>query len=288
MNEYTNQECDEPRGRRLPAYRLLMFCVGVYVFAELAANSFLSLSQSTEQILEAIDLAICGLFFADFCVNLFRARDKRAFLKWGWLDLISSIPLLPFTGVRRVGKIIRVLRAVGAFRSARFVVGHFLTNRSDRTFFAVSLVSILLILTSSVLVLELETTPEANIRTPADALWWAFSTITTVGYGDKYPVTTCGRLLAMVLMTAGVGVFGTFTGFVASWLLRPANHEYQRDSKLTKRHNEVGPIREEVKMAARGPTTDGPGDLRDVARVVVAWPALSAETRSLILASIGH
>lgn len=80
---------------------------------------------------------------------------------------------------------------------------------------------------ASIAILQVEKSPDANIQTPEHALWWAFSTITSVGYGDKYPVTPEGRLVAAVLMTAGVGVFGTFTGFVASWFLgaRAKRHE---------------------------------------------------------------
>lgn len=62
----------------------------------------------------------------------------------------------------------------------------------------------------------METAPESNIKTAEDAIWWAFVTITTVGYGDRFPVTTEGRIIAALLMTAGVGLFGTFTGFIAS------------------------------------------------------------------------
>ena len=63
--------------------------------------------------------------------------------------------------------------------------------------------------------------PEANIKGPEDAVWWAFVTMTTVGYGDRFPVTTEGRLAGALLMVAGVGLFGTFSGFIASWFLAP-------------------------------------------------------------------
>jgi voltage-gated potassium channel len=62
-------------------------------------------------------------------------------------------------------------------------------------------------------------------QTAEDALWWAYVTITTVGYGDKFPVTSEGRLIAGFLMTAGVGLFGTFTGFVASWFVEGREDE---------------------------------------------------------------
>ena len=54
----------------------------------------------------------------------------------------------------------------------------------------------------------------------SDAIWWAYVTMTTVGYGDKYPVTTEGRFVAAILMTVGVGLFGTFTAYVSSWFVK--------------------------------------------------------------------
>lgn len=79
--------------------------------------------------------------------------------------------------------------------------------------------SVLLTIFSSIAILNFEKTPEANIKCPEDALWWSFATITTVGYGDKFPVTTEGRIVAVILMVAGVGLFGTFTAFVASFFV---------------------------------------------------------------------
>lgn len=63
---------------------------------------------------------------------------------------------------------------------------------------------------------EIESYQKSNIKNAEDAIWWTYTTITTVGYGDKYPVTTEGRILAMVLMTFGVGFFGIFTAYIAS------------------------------------------------------------------------
>jgi len=63
--------------------------------------------------------------------------------------------------------------------------------------------------------------PNASITNASDALWWDFVTITTVGYGDRYPTTNAGRLVGVLVMTAGVGLFGTLSGFLANTFLSP-------------------------------------------------------------------
>jgi voltage-gated potassium channel len=94
------------------------------------------------------------------------------------------------------------------------------------------MISFTLVVFCSIAVLNCETSPEANIKTASDALWWSFSTITTVGYGDRYPVTAPGRIIAVVLMTAGVGLFGTFTAYVASFFVQQRRKEEEAREKL--------------------------------------------------------
>lgn len=97
-----------------------------------------------------------------------------------------------------------------------------LERRAEAMFLAAALISILMVVFSSVAILQFEAeVPGANIKTAEDAIWWAYATMTTVGYGDRYPVTSGGRIVAATLMTAGVGLFGTWTGFVAAWFLSP-------------------------------------------------------------------
>jgi len=81
---------------------------------------------------------------------------------------------------------------------------------------AISVISVLIIIFSSISILIVETAPESNIKSSEDALWWTMETITTVGYGDKFPVTSEGRLIGVIVMIVGVGLFGTFTGYIAT------------------------------------------------------------------------
>jgi voltage-gated potassium channel Kch len=78
----------------------------------------------------------------------------------------------------------------------------------------------------SMFVLGAEANAEnANIRTASDALWWSYVTVTTVGYGDRFPVTNYGRLIGVAMLTIGVGLFGVLTGFLANAFLAPAKAE---------------------------------------------------------------
>lgn len=141
-------------------------------------------------------------------------------MKWGWIDLISSIPMIDFLRVGRLFRLIRLFRILRAFRSMKHLVNHIFRNKTQGAFTSVFIISILIILFSAIAILQVEKDPNSNIKTAEDSIWWAYTTITTVGYGDKFPVTTEGRIIGMVLMTCGVGLFGTFTAYIASWFVR--------------------------------------------------------------------
>ncbi len=253
--------------QELQPYRLFMFLLGVYVLLALALETFVKLEASTVQVLNIADYAVCAIFFVDFWVNLSLAKSKWGYLKWGWLDLVSSIPMVDVARASRLARVIRVLRALRGIRLIRLLADHFTNRRSDGTFFAIALLSLLLVLFSSIAILQFETTPQSNIRTPEDALWWAFATITTVGYGDKYPVTTEGRIIAAVMMTAGVGMFGSFTGLIASWLLSPTKKDDEQDTELARLRAQIDEVKSLVSVNYR--------EIRhlddDFLRIVKAW-----------------
>ena len=75
-----------------------------------------------------------------------------------------------------------------------------------------------------------EDAPGANITTASDALWYTIVTISTVGYGDQYPVTNAGRIVGAVIIVVGVGIFGTFTGYLANLFLSPKKRTPHRPS----------------------------------------------------------
>jgi voltage-gated potassium channel len=105
---------------------------------------------------------------------------------------------------------------------ARNLVHEFVTHRAENALLTVGFLVLCVLEFGALAVLKAETgAPNANITNASDAIWWAYVTITTVGYGDRFPTTNWGRIIGIFVMTAGVGLFGTLSGFLANSFLTP-------------------------------------------------------------------
>ena len=239
----TTHPLPEP-AERLTPLQVVTLILSIYVLIALLGQSVFSLTPEAGTLLDRIDFLICFVFLADFFICLYRAPSKHAFLKWGWIDLISSIPMLDIFRAGRVVRIIRIFRILRAFRSTKNLLNYLLRGNRTSSFAAVACIAFMLVVFSAIAMLQFETSPEANIKSPVDAFWWAYVTITTVGYGDKFPVSPEGRIVACILMTAGVGLFGTVTGFVASIFVEP---EIQKEeSEIQQLTREIQALRTQV------------------------------------------
>lgn len=218
----------EKTEKKLGALNIVVFVLSIYVLGALVVDTVYELPTETSTLLHYIDHTICVFFFLEFCIRFYKAESKLRFMRWGWIDLLSSIPMVDFLRAGRILRVIRIFRIIRAFRTTQQLLHHLFSTRVQGTFTSISIVAILLVIFSAIAILQVETDPNSNIKTAEDAIWWAYVTITTVGYGDKFPVTTEGRLIAAVLMTAGVGLFGTFTAFVASWFVSSSEKENQK------------------------------------------------------------
>lgn len=212
-----------------------MLALCVLTIVGLGAEATFKLDPQSRLILEYADTTVCVLFFLDFLLSLYRAESRwRYFRTWGWLDLASSIPAFHLARWGRAARVVRIVRVLRGIRAARILGQLALARKVESTFLAASLVGLLLVVMGSLSVLQFETADGSNIRTAEDALWWSISTMTTVGYGDRFPVTSEGRLVAVVLMCAGVGLFGMFSGFLAAWFVAPATKGEDREMEALK------------------------------------------------------
>lgn len=146
--------------------------------------------------------------------------------------------------VGRVVRIVRVFRILRAFRSTKYLVVYFLRYRKGTSLAAVAAISFCIMVFAAIAVMNFEDLPESNIKDAGDAFWWAFVTMTTVGYGDKYPLTTEGRIVACILMVAGAGMFATLTGFIASMFVHP--DEKTAETEVQQLAREVRALSEKI------------------------------------------
>ncbi|MEJ8280677.1 potassium channel family protein [Pseudonocardia spirodelae] len=159
------------------------------------------------QGLETVLWVLWAVFVADVAVRLWLARDRRRFVLDNPLDLL--VVLAPFL------RFLRLVRLVGAVSVLTRTLRDDLRGRVS-SYLVVTVTLLGFVAALGVYEAERDA-PDATITTFGDALWWVLTTITTVGYGDRYPVTLEGRLVAAGLMLAGIAVLGTVTATIASW-----------------------------------------------------------------------
>jgi voltage-gated potassium channel len=189
----------------------------------------LPLDPESRLLLQVYDNVICLIFLGDFVYSLTGSHPRRQYFVYerGWLDLLGSIPTLGFfelTALFRLARISRLARVTRLLRgnNRRELVRDMIVNRGQYASFITLLAAGMILSTASFLVLQFESRSEdANIRTGADAIWWGFVTITTVGYGDRFPVTLAGRLVGLFVMLTGVGIIAALASILASLLVPP-------------------------------------------------------------------
>jgi voltage-gated potassium channel len=198
--------------------------------------------QNLQYVVLVMNAFFLPIFLGDFFYRLLTAPSKSTYFlrEFGWADLLSSLPLTQ-TKILRVFRLWRVIRLVRNF-GLRNLAREFIENRAANALLTVVFLVFCVLQFGSLAVLSAEkSSPDANIKNASSALWWTYVTITTVGYGDRFPVTNAGRIVGVFVMTAGVGLFGTLSGFLANTFLSPAR----------KRKEETPPAGTESTVAAR-------------------------------------
>lgn len=214
-------------------FQIVVLLLSIVVLGALFVDTAFKLPGQISQILEWVDTGVCFLLLLDFGIRFHRAKSKLAFMKWGWIDLLASIPNLSILRVGRLVRILRIIRLLRAIRASQRLSDILLRNKFHGSVASVFIIFVLLIMFSSIGILICEQPdPGSKIKTAEDAIWWSVATITTVGYGDLYPVTTEGRCLAMLLMISGVGMFGAVSGIVASLLLGQHKKELDDNEEI--------------------------------------------------------
>jgi hypothetical protein len=214
---------------RNASYETFMLAVSLLSFVNLII--ILSpVSGEPNKIVTIMDIFISCIFLFDFITRLIFAKQKSVyfFKQYGWSDMLASIPL-PLFNIFRIFRVVRFGRIMR--RNGYHKVLVILFKKLSSTALYVVFFLILLVLEfGSMGVLITESSAEnANITTASDALWWAFVSIATVGYGDYFPVTNPGRVVGVFTIAVGVGLFGVVTGYLANVFLGSNGNDKKTD-----------------------------------------------------------
>ncbi|MCT9820946.1 ion transporter [Microbacterium sp. W1N] len=222
-----------------------------------------------QTVLTTMTALFTVVFLVDFLYRFFTA-PARAHYFWrdfGWADLLSAVPATQLNILR----VFRLRRVVHLFHrtGARHILLTVVRDRANSALLLLLLAGVLVMQFGSLVVLYAEAAdPTANITTASDALWYTLVTISTVGYGDQYPVTAAGRIVGTLIIIVGVGIFGTFTGFLANFFLTPRQRAHAAAAEA-----------ETTEPAAVGTETDRAAQLQ---ALLAQTEASAAELRRLL------
>ncbi|MGW0896488.1 potassium channel family protein [Streptomyces goshikiensis] len=209
-------------------------------------------SRAVQRACTHAEWVVWAAFAVDYLVRLCLAGNRRVFVRTHWLDLAAVV--LPLVQPLRLLRLVATLMLVG--RRARMAPQIRLT-----TYVAGAVVGLLMFGSLAVLSVERDA-PDGNIKNLGDAVWWSFTTMTTVGYGDHSPTTGLGRVLAVGLMLSGIALLGVVTANIAAWFIarfeRDDRVELAQTAAITALTEEVRALRAEVALL-RGTAGSEPG-----------------------------
>jgi voltage-gated potassium channel len=203
-------------------YEFFILAISTMSIANMVLTAMLPFRSQSWWLVAFVDAALTIIFLADFIYRLVTAPTKRWYLRHGGIfDLLGCIPGLRIFRLFRIVRAVRIVRRLGGPR----VFGELRAGLASGTLYLVVFLGLLTLEVTGLLQLRFEENATgANITTAGDALWWGYVTATTVGYGDQFPVTTGGRIVGVLMLTVGVALFATFSGFLANLFLS-ANKE---------------------------------------------------------------
>ncbi len=212
MNEGGAVQREDLKGT---TYELFILAISILSIVNLVLEATLPFESESWRVILYVDVALTLIFLVDFTYRLRTAPSKRGYLVHGGgvFDFLGCLPGLRIFRLFRILRAVRVIRRLGGPRVFRELREGFASG----TLYLVVFLGLFILEFIGLLELHFEEDATgANITTAGDALWWGYVTATTVGYGDQFPVTTGGRIVGVIMLTVGVALFVTFSGFLAN------------------------------------------------------------------------
>lgn len=210
---------------RVELFIQLLILLSLIAFA---IDTLPHLSELERELLEAFEIFTIGVFTIEYAMRVIRSRPRTSYIFsfYGLLDLVAILPFYLSTSLDlRPVRAFRLLRLIRIFKLVRYSAAiqrfhrAFLYAKEELALFGMVAAIVLYLSAVGIYYFEHEAQPD-KFRSFFDSLWWAVATLTTVGYGDVYPITWGGRLFTFVVLVVGLGVVAVPTGLVAGALVR--------------------------------------------------------------------
>ena len=232
-------------------WNIFSFFCSLWILIFLVIDYTFQLPSYFKSYIYLMDKIFCFIFLIEFLVRLYLSNNKLKFLKWGWIDLLAAIPLQEFAWSKfaRIFALIRFLNIVKRMTYFSIIIKnkYDLKQKIFKNTFSILIIGLFsIIFFASFFILFFESSlNHSNIKTSEQALWWVLVTISTVGYGDFYPVTWEGRGLAIFLMIVGIGSFNMINIYLLNLIFHFLNENHNDLEKQL--IAEVQGLRKEIK-----------------------------------------
>ncbi len=233
------EESETPAGKAFDIFIQLLIVLSLISFS---IETLPDLSERTKDTLQVIEIITVAIFTMEYLLRIVVAdkRIKFIFSFYGIIDLAAILPFYIVSGIDlRSIRMLRLFRAMRVFKIFRYnqtvqrFKNAFLSIRQEMTLFVIATIFLLFIASVGIYYFEKDAQPE-TFKSIFHSLWWAVTTLTTVGYGDMHPVTIGGKIFTSFILIIGIGVIAIPTGLFASALTKDSNQNYSEDQEEEK------------------------------------------------------
>ena len=207
------------REKGSPLYQMVLLFLSIYVLGAILLETFLISDIEIKRVLQYVDLFVCILFLVDFVVNFTAAKSKLDYMRWGWLDLVSSIPAIDPLRWGRISKIVRIVRYLRALKSIKVLLSSLHSSKFETLTLCVFLVVFLTFTLSAGIILEFEREYQSSISTAESALWWAFLNLLNAKSSITLAQSSEGVAATLILNKVGLLLFAYLNSMLVAWLV---------------------------------------------------------------------
>lgn len=206
---------------------------------DFALETLPNLTESQQYWIKAFEVFSVSMFSIEYLIRVFFSRPRRGYIFsfFGLIDLIAILPFFIGLGVDlrnlralRMLRLFRILKLARYSRAMRRFHRAFVISKEEIVLFLMTACILLYLSGMGIYYFEHRAQPEV-FTSMFDGLWWAAATLTTVGYGDAYPITAGGKIFTFVILIIGLGIIAVPTGLVASALAKARNEEDEQEPK---------------------------------------------------------